>query len=192
MARLFLPAFLLLLCWGCVSGCQERASASATPGRGPGVNVPTTVTIRLANGERSQDGLVRAALAAFSAGDTATLERLLISRDEFERHIYPELGMRYVAARDMRPEARSFIWENQVMNSTKGLERGLRDLSGHHMELERVEHAEGGARYASYTIYEGTVARVRMEDGREADIHALGSVVEMDGVYKLLTYRERN
>ncbi|MEP7220446.1 MAG: hypothetical protein ABI876_16090, partial [Bacteroidota bacterium] len=138
MARLFLPASLILLCWGCLSGCQERASASATPGRGQGVNVPTTVRIRLANGERSQDGLARAALAAFSAGDTATLERLLISRDEFERYIYPELGMRYVAARDMRPEARSFIWENQVMNSTKGLERGLRDLSGHHMELERV------------------------------------------------------
>jgi hypothetical protein len=168
------------------------SAAEPAAGMASKVSLRPAGSMRLINGAASPDALIREALDALAASDTARLQRLLVTRDEFQNHIYPELGIHYPAANDMRPETRRFIWENQFMGSTKGLERALRDLGGKHMELLGVSYNEGGMKYASYSIYEGTRAHVRMDDGREALLHVFGSVVEMDGVYKLLTYRERD
>jgi hypothetical protein len=168
----------------------SRAGAAAA-GEGTPVKLAAAGRMRLVNGANTPDALIRSALAALAAGDTVALQRLLVTHDEFVNTIYPELGMHYPAAKDLRPQTREFIWENQNMHATMGLRHALREMGGRHIELLGITYADGGMKYSTYSIYEGTRAHVRMDDGREAIIHAFGSVVEMDGVYKLLTYRDR-
>ena len=55
-----------------------------------------------------------------------------------------------------------------------------------------VRYADGGKPYDSYRIFEGTSVRARLDVGGEVDLHMLGSIVEMDGRYKLLSYRDRD
>ncbi len=107
------------------------------------------------------------------------------------RDIYPEYGLHYPAARDTSALAREFIWENQTLSTYAALNEILRQLDGKNMDLLDVRFGEGTQQFNSYSIHEGTITRVRFDDGREADLHALGSMIEMDGVYKLISYRDR-
>lgn len=147
---------------------------------------------RLHGGARSAYELVRAALVSFEARDTAALMNLLVSREEFLGVIYPELGMHYPVANDTRAETQAFLWENQTLGSIKGMMKALRELGGERMELKRITFEEGVKRFRTYTIHEGTRVSVQLVNGEEADMLALGSIVEMGGVYKLLTYRDRD
>jgi hypothetical protein len=144
----------------------------------------------LTGGASSPRALVDAALAAFSARDTATLAALLITRDEYMRVIYPELGAHFASARDTRRQTMEFLWENQSMNARQGLRKALRELGGKTLTTSYIEFTEGSKAFPSYTIHEGTEVTVFMPDGSTATVHALGSIVEMGGRYKLLSYRD--
>lgn len=184
---LVLPATILLLAAAC--GCGDRADASNARAD---ASAAAPRAVRLVGGYESPSALITEALDAFAAADTTRLERLLITRNEFDSLLYPELGMHYPAANDMRPETRAFLWENQALNSIQGLKHALRDMSGRRSTLLGITYRGGGHAYRSYKIHEGTLVRLRMDDGREALSHAFGSIVEMDGRYKLLTFRERD
>jgi hypothetical protein len=147
---------------------------------------------RLAIGWESPESIVGRALEAFASHDTTRLEELLITREEFEQIIYPELGEHYPAARDKRPEARAFIWENQSASSRKALRKAMAELSGRRLSLVSLTLPRGGTRYSSYTIFEEPQVSVQLDDGTTAEMTALGSIVEIDGSYKLLSYRDRD
>jgi hypothetical protein len=148
--------------------------------------------MRLRNGFGSANALVKEALDAFAALDTARLERLMIDRAEFDRHLYPELGSRYPAARDTNELARGFVWENHWLSARKGMKKALRELGGKRISLLSVRFTGEIERFPTCTIHPGTEVKVKLDDGNEADLLALGSIVEMDGVYKLLSYRDRD
>lgn len=145
----------------------------------------------LANGRSSIDSLLAAALDGIRQNDTATLKSLLITREEYLNIIYPELGKHWSGARDMRPEISDVLWTNHAGNSMKGLRRALRDLGGRDLKLEKVEFADGEKEYVSYVTHEGTVLTVKDGKGKNYRIGAIGSIVEKDGVFKLLSYREQ-
>jgi|GEM_PF-1732291 len=146
---------------------------------------------RLGHASNSVEGLMNEALAAYAAGDTAALRGLLITKEEFDAYLYPEFGVHYPAARDTSAQARDFIWENHALTADKALRRSLRELGGRRMDLIAVSFGEAAKTFPSYILHEGTEVKVRLEDGGEADLLAFGSIVEMDGVYKLLSYRDR-
>lgn len=179
-------SLLLILSLAALGAC---ADSNGAPSELPAaVNRPA----RLATGWTSQEAIVTHALQAFASHDTMRLQELLISPEEFSRILYPELGEHYPAARDQRPEARAFIWQNQTASSRKALRKAMAELVGKHMTLLSLTFPRGGTRYASYTIYEDPQVSVRLDDGTTAEMTALGSIVEIDGSYKLLSYRDRD
>lgn len=173
----------------CTSQAGSEPGANAAAASGIGLAAPNV--IRLHGASRSADELVTAALAAFQAGDTAALQRMMISREEYDRYIYPELKEHFPAARDTSAPVREFIRENHMLSADKALRKSLRQLGGRHMELVSVTFSEGVKSFPTYAIHEGTEVKVRLENGDEADLRSLGAMVEMDGVYKLLSYRDR-
>ncbi len=188
---------IAILCVTLISACESsnNDSATSTTENGNHEQEPTAVatppnTLQLENGASSREELIENILTAFALNDTAALQKILITQEEFDLILFPELGMHYPAANDTRPETKRFLWENQFARSVKGLEKALKTLGGKTMEPLGIKHTDGKKEYRSYTMYEGTVVRIRQEDGEEADLMALGSIVEKNGVYKLLTFRD--
>lgn len=147
--------------------------------------------IPLMGGRPSADSLVAAALDGLGRNDTALLKELLVTRDEYMKVLYPELGKHWPGARDSRPEIAEALWTNHAGNAMKGLRRALRDLGGRKLTLKRVEFADGAKEYVSYTTHEGTIVTAAEAGGKEQTIGAIGSIVEKDGVFKLMSYRDR-
>lgn len=134
--------------------------------------------------------LVEQALTAFERRDTAALVELLVDRDEFMRIVYPELGAHFAAARDTRSETKAFLWETQRLNALKGMRKALREVGGEKLELVSIEFREGEKRFPSYRLFEGTQVRVRDSSGASATLHALGSIIERERRYKLMSFRD--
>jgi hypothetical protein len=187
LAALLLPATVLFT----ACGSELRTGGdSDQQGRTAPTSSPVAAA-RLSNGYGSARELAEAAVNALSARDTARLTALLIGEDQFNRYLYPEFGMHFPAAQDTSEQARRFIWENHYLGALKGMKRALRELGGVPMALVAVTFTGGTQHYRTYTIHQGTEVRVKLDNGSEADLLALGSVVEMDGRFKLLSFEEQ-
>jgi hypothetical protein len=186
----YLIGILVAALSGIVISCDRTGTAT------PPVDVPRITGAvghaegALVGGAATPRELVTAALAGFAAHDTAALARLLVSRDEFMRVIYPELGAHFAAARDTRTETKAFLWENQHLNALQGMRKALRELGGDTLALSVIEFTEGSKTFPSYVIHEGTDVTVTKPGGELATLYAFGSIVEMEGRYKLMSYRD--
>lgn len=134
--------------------------------------------------------LVAHVLDAIVERDTAALVSMLVDADEYAEIVYPELGAHYAAARDTRIETRQFLWEHQRLDALKGMRSALRELGGRRLTFVTVEFTEGEKRFPSYRLMEGAVVSVTEADGAPATLHMLGTLIEKDGRYKLLSYRD--
>jgi len=172
----------------CTSDPRNTAGSDVTPSSPVG----RPHTAKLSGGAPSARELAQRALDAFAANDTNALINLLVTREEFVTILYPEYDVHYPIAGDTSTQTRDFLWENQTLSSMGAMHRGLRDLDGRRMEVVGIAFREGRRQFRSYVLHERTRVRVRFDDGRLADVNALGSFVERDGTFKLLTYRDRD
>lgn len=173
---------IIAACGGAEARPSLEVQSSAAPvGRASG---------SLKDGASSPRELVERVLESLAARDTASLASLLVDRDEYMRVVYPELGAHFAAARDTRAETMEFLWENQSLNALKGMRKALRELGGVQMQLVTIEFKEGERRFPSYRLFEGTEVVVNQNDGRTATLYALGTMIEKDGRYKLMSFRD--
>lgn len=143
----------------------------------------------LERGYGSPEELVDTLLAALARQDTTRLVDLAISPDEWRKIFYPELGLYYPDARDDRPEIMETLGELHFGASVKGVHRVLRDYGG--MRLYRADlRFNRTLLHPSFTLHEGSLLVVSTPTGDSRSVTFLGSIVEKDGVFKLLSYRE--
>lgn len=202
IARAFVACAIASLIAGCtltVSGDGINETATNVSNSQDVKSGDESGWLSMASSSRPLDGgassvvdLVELAMDAFESHDTTALERLLIRRDEFVDIIYPELGLFYASARDTRIETKQFLWENQDRNSQKGLRKALREVGRKRMRVIDVRFEGGVKTFRTYKLHEGTQVIVRTERGTEATLLALGSIVERDGRFKLMSYRDIN
>lgn len=146
---------------------------------------------RLGGGEHSSEALVQAALEALGKRDTVRLRELMISREEFYDYLYPEYALHFPIAADTSQHTKKFVGDMHFLNAEKGLGKALRTLGGKKMKLVSLAFGDSLLPFTTYLIHQETQPRVRMENGSELDVEVIGSIVEMDSVYKLLSYRSR-
>ena len=192
---LLLPALSLIACGSRSDTAPDPAGKRlelSTAANTPSLPVvPVSGEPRLKHGARTPEELVSTVLRAFSTGDTVALTDVLIDEREWKEYLYPEFSLHYPAAKDMRREVKEYLWQNHAMGSAKSLLKGLAKLGGRTLRLESISYDDTLQRFASYQIHQGTVAGVVDAKGERSEITSLGSIVEMDGVYKLLSYRDR-
>jgi len=179
ISSLRLPA-LLLLSLLCSCGAKTAPSTTADS------SAP-----RLAGGRASVEQLVHAGLEALARRDTAALRSLAVTREEFERVILPTMGEKYPAARDTSVQARAFIADNHFQSSDKAFRRALNDVGGTRLEFEDVEFKETSP-LSVYTLHEGTRVETHAADGSDREVIVFGSVVEQQGIFKFLGFRDRD
>jgi hypothetical protein len=144
----------------------------------------------LEGGAGSLAELAASALQALKALDTATLQNLVITPEEYSSIIYPELGLYWGSTRDSRPQVVSFLKENHVASSRKSLPRLIRDFGDRDLHYEGVVPFDSTQRFKSYLLHLNTRVAIRTPEGNPDTIRAFGSVVEKDGRFKFLSYRD--
>ncbi|MFW5947918.1 MAG: hypothetical protein ACOCUW_05450 [Gemmatimonadota bacterium] len=143
----------------------------------------------LANAKDSPEALARAALDALRAGDEDRLAALMITRDEYERLLWPALPDREQMPFD-------FAWSVTAPRSREARRRAVAEYEGVPLELVRVELGEAVERHGTFTLYRRSRMRVRRTDtGEEGLLPLMDTLVEMGGDWKFMnfvdTVRER-
>lgn len=138
----------------------------------------------LANAERSEGALVEAVLGALADKDRVALQGFLLSREEYETLLWPEMP-------DGEHTPFDFVWSLNETNSRKGLNQLLGTYGGLTLELVSVNFTEEPEVYESFTLHPGVEVEVRRTDtGEEGILPSFDVMVEYGGSWKLLNYDE--
>ena len=157
----------LLLTTLVAAGCSDLATGSP-----------------LANARKTPEALAEVALAAVTAEDHDALNALLVTREEYENLLWPEMP-------DGQHVTFEFVWGMSAPRSRKGRREVVNDFRGLPLELVSVDLGEETEEYESFTLWKDARMTVRRTDTGEEGVFPLMDVlVEMDGGWKFLNFRE--
>lgn len=170
-SRLRLGAAALTLVLLCAISCSQIPADRPPP--------------RLRHAQPSMEALGRQVLRALRDEDKQALMDLALSKDEFEKFIWPELPV-------SNPKTNvpiDFVWNELYRRSVSHLARILQDLGGRKVSLVRVRHRGEITEYRTHTAYPDMEVLLRDEQsGEEKEYPLFGTLVEMDGVFKIYSY----
>jgi hypothetical protein len=163
LIRLGALAFLLVL----AQACSEIARESP-----------------LAHARRSPEALARAALDALKDGDTAALDSLRVTREEYENLLWPVLP-------DRNHVPFEFVWSVTGPRSRKALREVMGEYEGISLEFVKLELGKDIESYDEFTIFKEARMTVRRADtGVEGMIPLMDALVVMGGGWKFLNFGE--
>ena len=135
---------------------------------------------RLTDGARSLDALTDAFAAAVMAQDTAAMHTLRVTEREHTELLWPE----FPASRNNY--SAEFAWENLDRSSVKDAARIADDHGGAPRRVVATECRRGVTEYDTFRIHgDCWVVWAAPDDGRDT-VKLFGSIVEMDGRYKVV------
>jgi hypothetical protein len=138
----------------------------------------------LANAHHSADGLVRDVLEAFAARDDQRLRGLALTEEEFRRRVWPSLP----AARPERNLPFSYVWGDLQQKSESRLRTVLAVHGGRPYHLSAIRFAGGTTEYPGFRVHRDAVLTVRDTAGARHDLRLFGSVLEMNGAWKVFSF----
>jgi hypothetical protein len=139
---------------------------------------------RLLNGAQSQEALARKILQAIAAGDLQAMKDLALTKMEFQRFVWPELPV-------SNPKTNisvDYVWNDLYFRSMVHMQRCFGELKGKKIELVRVVHSGRMEEYPTHRAYPDMEVIIR-EAGAEGRSYPLfGTLIEMDGLWKVYSY----
>lgn len=120
-------------------------------------------------------------LAAVAAGDEKRARAASITREEFERVIWPELPV----SRPGSTFTLDFVWEQHALRDAFGFAKFWNRHVGRHVQLVEIHLGDSVAEYATFRVYRRPAATVLDEHGNEKRIRLAGSLIEQDGRFKI-------
>jgi len=139
----------------------------------------------LVNARPSIDELCKEVLEKVAHKDAKALEALALSEDEFKNYYWPY-------SKWSRPETRmpfEFIWGDLHQKSSFALAGVLVRYGGKKLEYISVRFSEETVAYNDAKVHGGPVLTVRNEEGKEGDVKMFGAVFELNGAYKIFSYK---
>jgi hypothetical protein len=140
---------------------------------------------QLQNGAASRNQLVRAFAKAVEHSDTAALERLVISRAEFAYLIYPESPY----TREPYDQSPALVWMAIQNPSLTGARRLLQRFGGTSFGLQAVECPLPPERQGANRLWSGCTVLVATDSTSSVRRRLFGTIVERDGRFKFVSYR---
>ena len=141
--------------------------------------------LSLEGGAVSLDELGTFLLMAIAEDDGDAIDRLRITRDEFEVLCWPEFPQSRPYLRIPADEA----WTLHFANMRKGARKALHQLRGQTFTLAGL--TSGSTReYTNFRVFEDLTLRVEDAHGRRQDLPILTSVIECRGKYKVFMFNE--
>jgi hypothetical protein len=138
----------------------------------------------LAHALSSDEAVARAVLDAIAWKDTHQLIRLSLTREEFERVVWPTLPA-------SRPEVgmeSAYVWQDTFNKSRAYLGKMMTEWGGRRLELIRIEFGGATTDNGAYSLSRKTRLVVRNEVGDEQTVRVFGSMIRQDGRSKVYSY----
>jgi hypothetical protein len=158
--------WILLTAAALAAGCGTSASTART----------------LASASPSPEALAARYLDALGRDDLEAMKALRLTEQEFCAYVFPEL-----------PSSRlpnvtcDFVWSQATLNSMAGMQRLLESHRGKRYTLVSVRFA-GVDEYGTYRVHKEPVATFRDAAGATREARLFGSMLELDGQYKLFGF----
>lgn len=137
---------------------------------------------QLAASSASPEDLARRFLVSLASDDLRGMRELRITKQEFCEFVFPELP-----ASKTPNVSCDWVWEQATLKSMAGMKRMLDGNQGKQYDLVSIRFAEA-EQYASFRVLENPVATVKDESGATSEVRLFGSMLEMDGQYKLFSF----
>lgn len=138
----------------------------------------------LANTLSSDEAVAAAVLDRIHEQDFDGLMRLALSREEFERVVWPTLPA-------SRPEVGvepGYVWQDTSLRSRGELHQTLHQWGGQRLHLVRVEFLGQTTDHGTYSISRKTRLVVRDQTGAERRVRLFGSLIRQNGGSKVYSY----
>jgi len=141
-------------------------------------------TRRLASSEFSPEAAASKFLEALARGDTEAIRAMAVSKGEFERYVWPGLP----ASRPGTNLTLDFVWGGLKTRSDSGLRRTMASLKGRRLRLLDLRFKGETTDYGPAKVHRATRLRIRDDEGRERELELFGSMLEVDGEYKIFSF----
>jgi hypothetical protein len=136
--------------------------------------------------ESSIQNLAEEVLEAVESNDPDALLKLRINEREFKKYLWPE----FPASDPKMNVPFSFAWGNLDQKSEKGARRALSQYGGNAYRFETIYFQEKTEEYSGFKLYSQSVIVAKDNDGNLHELQFCGSIVERNGEYKFLSYRD--
>ncbi len=140
----------------------------------------------LKHSEDSIEDLAEEVLKAVASNDPEALLKLRVSEKEFRKFLWPE----FPASQPKMNVPFGFAWDNLNQKSEKAARRALSKYGGGKYRFESIYFQEKTETYDSFKLYSQSVLLVRDPEGAVQEFDFCGSIVERNGEYKFLSYRD--
>lgn len=128
--------------------------------------------------------LGEAIVLALNDQSEENLHKLRVDKDQYINTVWPEFQTKY-PAQNFTGE---FAWGNMNQKCLKGVSKWVRRYGGNDYEFVRIQFTGETQEYNTFKLRRGTVLTVKTPTGEEQNLEILGSVVEKDRYYRLLSY----
>lgn len=139
------------------------------------------------DGYDSIESLIFSLLDALEKKDTMRLVKAMISEKEFSDWLWWEFPGSVPENAPL-----DFAWDNLARKSDRGLRWLLSDYGGQKLRYVSHRFEEGTDKYQTFAVHSKTRVVVKDSLGEERVMTQIGSVVEMNGKFKLMSYRDRD
>lgn len=169
---------LMLFVLATFAGACARVD-SAAPQAAPAVVAPR----RLASAAPSTEALAKRFLQAIEAENIDDLRSLRVTKDEYCRLLWAELPGSRVPNLSC-----DFAWDQATLRSEGGLYKLWPRHKGRHYELISLSFAGGAQDYGSFKALKDPRLVIKDKGGTQQEVRLFGSVLELDGQYKLFSF----
>ncbi len=137
------------------------------------------------NGCFSAREVAETVLAAVYEYDIQGLEKIAVSEDEYRSYVWPELPISSV--KQWREHV-DFVWEQHSRRSSLCMQSMLKKYGGNKYALKKVRYAEIPKHYGQVTVHRDARLIVSGKNKNERELNLFGSIVELNGTYKIMSY----
>ena len=138
-------------------------------------------TLKRGYGETPEE-LGRAVVSALNAKSAENLFHLRVDKDQYIDELWPEFPSKHNSF------TAEFAWNNLNKRNMKGIPKWVQNYGGKNYDFVRIRFTRPTRDYKTFKLRGGTVLTVKTPEGKERDLHILGSVVEKERYYRLLSY----
>lgn len=138
----------------------------------------------LTNAVDSPDALGRAVLERLAARDTEGLHQLMLTRDEFEAHVWPYLP----ASRPETNMPMSFVWNRLQQQSQGHLAQVVARHGGQSLTFVSIATTGESSEYGEVRVDRESTMTVRTAAGEVEEVKLFGSIVRQGSRFKVFSY----
>jgi hypothetical protein len=169
-----------------VMGCLALVATAGVVG---GTSAPqaTSSPRVLADAQPSIDSLIEKFRQALETKDKVLLHKLRVTEDEYRNIILPGSVEPGQTGESYSEDASKYFWGILNGRSIYSEANLLHDHGGKPIKVTNVEYRKGIKKYRDYTAYKQLT--VTLDDGSgEPDRMRIGSIAEVDGQFKFISY----